>query len=196
MEATFSDILRNLRIQKNLSQQGLANRLFVSRSCIANWESGRRIPDAIVLSRLADYFGVDASVFFSGVKEPLSPPNIIIVDDEDILLSGELPIVSEAIPGASVIGFTKASEALSFAEHNHIGVAFLDIELGKTSGLSLCEAMTKLQPTINIFFLTGYPDYALRAWGTSACGFLVKPLRAEELASQLSRVKYPVKGLS
>lgn len=40
MGMTFADILRDLRIKRNLSQQQLANQLFVNRSSIAHWESG------------------------------------------------------------------------------------------------------------------------------------------------------------
>ena len=48
MKDSFADTLKQFRTEKNLSQQQLADMLFVERSTIANWETGRRIPDAVL----------------------------------------------------------------------------------------------------------------------------------------------------
>ncbi|MBR2591229.1 MAG: helix-turn-helix transcriptional regulator, partial [Clostridia bacterium] len=40
MKDSFSEILKSFRTEKNLSQQQLADMLFVERTTIANWESG------------------------------------------------------------------------------------------------------------------------------------------------------------
>jgi YesN/AraC family two-component response regulator len=43
-----------------------------------------------------------------------------------------------------------------------------------------------------VIFLTGYRDYALDAWDTGAKGFLLKPLTAESVRAQLSRIKLKI----
>lgn len=68
--------------------------------------------------------------------------------------------------------------------------------MGKTSGIDLCEQMIEINPRLNVFFLTAYPEYSLRSWETHACGFLVKPLVPEDLRKQLRRLRHPVSGLS
>ncbi len=40
----FKDKLKELRMNKNLSQYELAEKIFVSRSTIAKWENGNGIP--------------------------------------------------------------------------------------------------------------------------------------------------------
>ena len=72
--------------------------------------------------------------------------------------------------------------------------ANFSIELGKQNGLVLCDRLLAIDPLINIIFVTGYPDYALDAWETKACGFLVKPLRKEEVEKVLTKLRYPVRG--
>ena len=193
MHTSFAEELKKLRLERGLSQQQLANKLFVDRSSVAHWESGRRVPDAVIISRLARYFGVDVSFLLDAASSETTPPCIIIVDDEEILLTGAMPVISEVLPEATVTGFSKVSEALDFAEDNRIDIAFLDIEIGKVNGLELCETLTEMQPLINVVFLTGYSDYAINAWQTSACGFLVKPLMAEDVRAQLTRLKHPIK---
>ena len=58
MMATFEERLNQLRTQKNLSQQTLADYLGVSRWSVHNYESGKNRPDYEGLIKLADYFEV------------------------------------------------------------------------------------------------------------------------------------------
>ncbi|MBQ8305378.1 MAG: response regulator [Blautia sp.] len=195
MEPTFAEILRTLRAEKNLSQKQLADKLFVDRSSIAHWENGRRLPDAILISRLAVCLDVDVSVLLNAASRETASPNVIIVDDEDIMLAGAIPVLTAAMPNASIVGFTRASEALAYARENRVSIAFLDIEIGKTSGIELCRRLVEIYPFTNVIFLTAYPGYAISAWDTPASGFLVKPLHEEDVLSQLKKLRYSVGGL-
>ena len=193
MENAFAEKIKNLRLKSKLSQQQLAGKLFVDRSSIANWENGRRMPDAILISRLAKCLGVDVAELLDAASVESAPPNIILVDDEDILLTGAMTILSDVIPDATITGFTRVSEAVEFANNHKISIAFLDIEIGRSNGLDLCRKLLEINPMINVIFLTAYPDYALNAWETSASGFLVKPLKAEDVCDQLKKLRYPVR---
>lgn len=50
--------LKLLRIEAGKSQEQLANELGISRSCLANYETGNRQPDNDMLIRMADRFSV------------------------------------------------------------------------------------------------------------------------------------------
>lgn len=54
----FSDNIVRMRKEKGLTQVGFAKDLHVTQSAISHWESGRSIPDAIQMRRIAEYFGV------------------------------------------------------------------------------------------------------------------------------------------
>ncbi len=55
----FPKRLRQLRLAANLTQVTLSKELNLSRSCLANYEGGKRFPDASILSLIADYFKVN-----------------------------------------------------------------------------------------------------------------------------------------
>ena len=55
----FKDKLKELRIQKGISQYELAEKLFVSRSAIAKWENGNGIPSDVNLEAICEFFGVE-----------------------------------------------------------------------------------------------------------------------------------------
>ena len=54
----FSTKLRNLRIQRGLTQMELAEKLGTSQSSITSWESNRREPDFATIRKLASFFNV------------------------------------------------------------------------------------------------------------------------------------------
>ena len=154
MSIQFAETLRKLRTDKKLSQRELAERLYVTRSTIARWESGSRLPDALMITRLAKNLDTDVNILISAAVESEDAPNVIMVDDRKIFLSGALPILEEVLPNAIVTGFTRPSEAIEFAKANRIALAFLDIELGKTNGFELCRTLLEINPRTNIVYLT------------------------------------------
>ena len=55
----FKDKLKELREKEGLSQQELADKLFVSRSAVAKWENGNGIPSDVNLDSICKFFGID-----------------------------------------------------------------------------------------------------------------------------------------
>ena len=62
------------------------------------------------------------------------------------------------------------------------------------NGLLLAEELQKIQPKINIIFVTGYSEYALDAHKLFASGYLVKPASTEEVQNVLNNLRYPVEN--
>lgn len=191
MSKYFSDALKKLRNKKGLSQLELAEKLFVTRSTVSRWESGNRLPDAMMISRLAGVLGVNVNVLLSTVEQSDDCPNVILVDDRKLILNGGLPILEEVIPNATVTGFTDADEAIEYAKANRVALAFLDIELRDTNGFELCRNLLEINPRTNVVYLTAYSDYSLDAWSTGAIGFILKPITPESVREQLKKLRYP-----
>lgn len=57
----FSHNLKTLRKQKGLSQEELAVRLHVVRQTVSKWEKGLSVPDAVLLSQLAEILEVNVA---------------------------------------------------------------------------------------------------------------------------------------
>ena len=92
----------NFRTNAGLTQEELAEKLFVSQQLVSRWENGTRRPDYKTLIKLADIFSVK-------VEEILPPDEIILSElsvclpqkadtDIDTLtchINGFLPLISE-----------------------------------------------------------------------------------------------------
>lgn len=192
MNTLFAERLKKLRMERNISQAQLAEQMFVTQSTVARWENGSRLPDAIMISRLSGCLGVNVSSLLSVAADSGNAPNIIIVDDMKAAISASLPILEEVIPSATIMGFTRPSEAVEYAKANRVAIAFLDIEIGKVSGLDLCRTLLQVNPRTNVVFLTAYSEYALEAWDTEASGYLLKPITPESIRTQLRNLRYPL----
>ncbi len=188
MNSLFADTLRKLRTKKNLSQNQLANLMFVNKTTISKWENGSRLPDAAMITRLARVLEVDVGTLFSTASESDESPSIIMVEDNRPVLTYNLLILEEIVPNAMITGFNWPQEAVEYAKANRVDLAILDIELGSASGFDLCRALLEVNPCTRVVYLTAYPEYSLKAWGTDACGFMVKPLTPEEVRRQLKKL--------
>ena len=81
MSKLFAETLRRLRTDRGLSQRGLARAMYVTQSTVARWENGSRLPDAAMMSRLAERLGVDVGALMSAAAESGGSPNVIMVED-------------------------------------------------------------------------------------------------------------------
>ena len=63
---TLGEKLKKLRTDKNLTQEELAEILFVSRTAISKWESGRGFPNIESLKAISKYFSVSLDELLSG----------------------------------------------------------------------------------------------------------------------------------
>ena len=113
----------------------------------------------------------------------------IAVDDEALML-GALVAAIEASPDiAKIAKFSDCEEALEFVKNNHTDVAFLDINMRGMGGLALAERIIAARPDCKIVFCTGYEEYAIPAFRLHASGYLMKPISAEDVQSEIDNIK-------
>ena len=73
-QVKIGNLLRELRRQKNMTQQQLAEQLGLSGKTISKWECGQGCPDLSVLPQLAAVLGVPLEDLLAG-KLPENPQN-------------------------------------------------------------------------------------------------------------------------
>ena len=54
----FAQRLKQLRTEKKINQIELAREIDVTQGTVGNWETGKRVPDAQMLHKIAEYFSV------------------------------------------------------------------------------------------------------------------------------------------
>ena len=64
----FNEKLQELRLRKGLTQEELSKALFVSRTAVSKWESGRGYPSIDSLKEISKFFSVSIDDLLSGEK--------------------------------------------------------------------------------------------------------------------------------
>ena len=89
----FSEMSKQLRKEKNISQAKLAKELQVSNACIAMIETGKNEPTANTLMRYADYFQVSTDYLlgrsddFGNITVKVNKVGEFIADEEKKILT-------------------------------------------------------------------------------------------------------------
>jgi two-component system response regulator AlgR len=112
---------------------------------------------------------------------------ILIVDDEP-LARQRLARMIEKLENHNVIAETdNADAALLAVEKYDPDVVLLDVRMPGKDGLTLAHEISALDCPPAIIFCTAFDQYALDAFGTTAIGYLLKPIKSEQLAEALNK---------
>ena len=92
----FHEKLQQLRKQNNLTQEQLAEQLFVSRTAVSKWESGRGYPNLESLKCISKLFSISIDELLSNDEliELAETENRSNINEVSSLVFGALDIIS------------------------------------------------------------------------------------------------------
>lgn len=116
----------------------------------------------------------------------------ITVDDRQLVVTRVINILTKLVPDGNHSGFTNTKQALQYAADHTVDVAFLDVEMPDMNGIELAKKLQDLNAAVNIIFITGYKEYMPDAFNLYASGYLLKPIREDDVSNALAHLRYPV----
>lgn len=138
----FKDKLKSLRKEKNLSQQALADSIFISRSAVAKWENGLGLPSEESMNALLNYFDVPKEYFATD-----RPEEVLIRKNKLIRKMATVLTVSVAI-----LGLLFVMLFISIPVVNDLTAAQVK---NKLEGLPLPENSVQIESLSNAGKMTG-----------------------------------------
>ena len=104
----FHNKLYNLRKQKGLSQEELANRLNVSRQTVSKWEVGDSTPDMEKLIAISDMFGISLDELVMDkvpyqMGETLSKSETVSQLKENVFTDGNKKMLKKGVKIAAIM---------------------------------------------------------------------------------------------
>ena len=120
------------------------------------------------------------------VTKPHSEPKtVLIAEDEPLALNRIKRMVDELEDYQVIATATNGFEALDAAQSLQPDILLTDISMPGMGGLELARRMDNEPVPPALIFLTAYDQYALDAFNVHASGYLLKPIRKEDLHSAL-----------
>lgn len=81
---TLSEKILSLRAERGMTQDGLAEKMEVSRQSVSKWETGQSVPDLDKIVRMADLFGITMDELVREGELPPAPepaqPQVVYVE--------------------------------------------------------------------------------------------------------------------
>ena len=191
---SFGQRIRTRRTELGMTQQQLADLMFVSRRTIINWESGNSLPDISMLARLASHLNLETIELLDNMAAADSRPIVIAVESNEYILKAFTQLLIETLPDADVFGFDCMSEALHFCSGHVVSVAFINVELQGESGMVLAKIIHSSAPKTNIVFLSRNLDYTGEAWRIHASGYVLMPLTADKIRLEIDNLRFPLRS--
>lgn len=114
----------------------------------------------------------------------------LLVDDEPLALEYLKKKLEYDIGGVNVVGLcSNPYQVVGVAVKQRPDVVFLDIHMPEMNGLELGEQLQAAVPHTEIVFVTGYDQYAVRAFELYALDYIMKPLRLDRLRLTVQRLR-------
>ena len=117
--------------------------------------------------------------------------NVIILDNHKLIITEIRRQVLSLLPAAKCLCFTEQREAIEYVKKNSVDVALLDVDMPGLNGIEVAELMFRINPRLNVIFVTGYPEYALKAFSVPVSDFIIKPVSEEALKAAFKKLRFP-----
>ena len=116
------------------------------------------------------------------------PIRALIVDDESPARAYLRELLREE-SGVAIVGeAANGADGLDLIRSLAPDLVLLDIQMPDLDGLSLVARLEGMEPLPLFVFVTGYDDYAVKAFEIEAVDYLCKPFGRERLSLALERV--------
>lgn len=112
----------------------------------------------------------------------------IVIDDIEKIRKENINIIKSTCPTISIIGQADSVESgVKLIKQLSPDLVFLDVEMPDGSGFDLLQKLSPI--TFKVIFITGYEDFAIRAFRFSAIDYLLKPLDSKELMEAVKKAE-------
>jgi len=112
----------------------------------------------------------------------------VVIDDMDSIRKKNIDLIKTHCSKVAIIGEANSVESgVRLINQIVPDLVFLDIEMPDGTGFDLLQKLN--QVTFKVIFITGYEDFAVRAFRFSAIDYLLKPLDVSELIEAVKKAE-------
>ncbi|MGB0847428.1 MAG: LytR/AlgR family response regulator transcription factor [Thiolinea sp.] len=114
---------------------------------------------------------------------------ILVVDDEEFARERIKGLIDRCADYEVCAEAENGVEAITMVERHQPEIVLMDISMPGMDGLESARNLSTMDNPPAVIFTTAYGEYALEAFSTKATGYLMKPIRQEQLLQSLEQAR-------
>ncbi|MCB1620859.1 MAG: response regulator transcription factor [Thiothrix sp.] len=114
---------------------------------------------------------------------------ILVVDDEEFARERVKGLIARCADYEVCAEAENGAEAIKMVERHQPDIVLMDISMPVLDGLESARELSFMDNPPAVIFTTAYGEYALEAFSTKATGYLMKPIRQEQLLQSLEQAR-------
>ncbi|GGC85315.1 DNA-binding response regulator [Flavobacterium lutivivi] len=112
----------------------------------------------------------------------------VVIDDIDAIRKKNIDVIKLHCPNVAIIGQANSVESgINLIRQIVPDLVFLDVEMADGTGFDLLHRLKPIQ--FKVIFITGFEDFAIRAFRFSAIDYLLKPLDSNDLIDAVNKAE-------
>ena len=117
----------------------------------------------------------------------------VVIDDIEAIRKKNASLIAMVCPNVSIVGQADSvASGISLIRQTSPDLVFLDVEMPDGTGFDLLQKLSPI--AFKVIFITGYEDFAIRAFRFSAIDYLLKPLDKTELAEAVKKAEHALEA--
>ena len=101
---------------------------------------------------------------------------MLLVLNDHVELKRLERMVSGVYPGAEIVSFDNAEDALSYSEEHKVHICYTEVVMKRMSGIALAKHLRRKKDEIIINFISDTTEYALDGWKLFVNDYILKPI--------------------
>lgn len=125
---------------------------------------------------------------------------ILVVDDEIPARERLVRLISELQTGDYQVAaaMENGKQAVDYCQQHEVDLVLMDIRMPVMDGLQAAKMISEQaiadKPAPAVIFTTAYGEYALEAFDAQGTGYLLKPIRRQDLLESLQKARQPTRA--
>ncbi|UPT71878.1 MAG: LytTR family DNA-binding domain-containing protein [Flavobacterium sp. JAD_PAG50586_2] len=112
----------------------------------------------------------------------------VVIDDIESIRKENISIIKSGFPEIAIVGQADSvASGIRVIRELLPDLVFLDVEMPDGTGFDLLQKLSPI--SFKVIFITGYEDFAIRAFRFSAIDYLLKPLDPKELKEAVKKAQ-------
>lgn len=141
------------------------------------------------------FIRADGPPFLSEYPRRAPGMQTITLDDETFAVSALLRLLKKIDPEGTHAGVNYSRDFFDYLEKHPVDVAFVDVDLSDTNGITVTKELAKRYPELNVVIYTGHPRYRADAMDVFASACIVKPVVEDDLRNALAHLRKRIRSV-